>query len=414
MGKKRIISSAIIGNIVEYYDFGIYAVFAEIIARLFFPNFDEYTQLIFSFAIFAVGFFMRPLGGVIFGHLGDQLGRKLALTIAIIGMGISTLCVSFLPSYNQIGILAPILLTIIRMFQGICIGGEGAGSAIFVIEHFGYKKVGLIGSIIMASSITGTLLAILVGIGIDYFITINDFSWRYGFFLGGVMAFVGLFIRRKTSETPTFENIKTKRKIAKFPLQKVLREKWQSVLIIGSFAGVATASTYMIRGFFNVYFSEIIGFPKETALYIVSFALLILIIALPIFGCLADRIGYKKHIYSAMFVFIIYIFPAFIIINSVHDIRYIFCGVASLSVLIASVVAPYYPFAVKFFNPELRYSGIALAWNLGNAFFGGTAPVISIFLVMKMGKIAPAFYLLFVGVIFILISFLNRKLLANY
>ena len=416
MGKKKIIGPAIIGNIVEYYDFGIYAVFAEIISRLFFPNFDGYIQLIFSFAIFAIGFFMRPLGGIIFGHLGDQLGRKLALTIAIIGMTVSTLCVGFLPTYNQMGILSPVLLTIIRVFQGICIGGEGAGSAIFIIEHFEYKKVGLIGSIIIASSIMGTLLAILIGIGIDYFITIDDFSWRYGFFLGGIMGFIGLFMRYRTKETPVFEKIKVKRKITKFPIQKVLKEQWQSILIIGSFAGVATASTYMIRGFFNVYFSEIIGFSKETALYIVLFALFMLIISLPIFGYLADRVGYKKYIYSIIFIFTLCIFPIFHIISSssICDMQRTFYSVAFLGVLVASVVAPYYPFAIKFFNPGLRYSGIALSWNLGNAFFGGTAPMISTFLVMQVGNIAPAYYLLFVAFMFIFISFLNRKFLANH
>ncbi len=416
MEKKRIIGSAVIGNIVEYYDFGIYAVFAGVIARLFFSNFDEYIQLIFSFAIFAIGFFMRPLGGIFFGHIGDQIGRKKALITVIMGMGVSTWLIGLLPSYSQIGILAPILLTIIRMFQGLCIGGEGAGSAIFIIEHFEYKKVGLIGSIIMASSIAGTLLAILVGIGIDYFIGIDDFSWRYSFFLGGMMGFIGLFIRYKTKETSVFKNIRIKkRKLAKFPIQRVLKEKWQSVLIIGSFAGVATASTYMIRGFFNVYFSEIIGFSKETALYIVLFALIILIITLPMFGCLADRIGYKKYIYSVIFIFILSIFPIFnLIINNMDSIWYILYGIALLGTLVASVVAPYYPFAIKFFNPELRYSGIALAWNLGNAFFGGTAPVISTFLVMKIGSIAPAYYLLFVTLMFVVISFLNRKFLANH
>ena len=415
MNKKKVIVPAIIGNIVEYYDFGIYAVFAEIIARLFFPNLSEYIQLMFSFAIFAIGFLMRPLGGIIFGHLGDQLGRKFALTIAIIGMGICTLCISFLPTYNQIGILAPILLTVIRVFQGMCIGGEGAGSAVFVIEHFEYKKVGLIGSVIMASSIMGTLLAMLIGIAIDYFIGIDDFSWRYGFFLGGIMGFVGLFMRYKTKETPVFENIKIKGKVTKYPIQRVLKEKWQSILIIGSFAGIITASTYTIRGFFNVYFCEIIGFSKETTLYVVSFTLFILIIFLPIFGYLADRVGYKKYIYSSILLFISCIFPTFsIIVNNISNIEGIFYSVGLLALLVASLVAPYYPFAVKFFDPELRYSGIALSWNLGNAFFGGTAPMVCTFLVMEIGNIGPAFYLLFVAFMFLFISFLNRKFLANH
>jgi MHS family proline/betaine transporter-like MFS transporter len=415
MSKKKIISSAIIGNIVEYYDFGIYAVFAEIIGKLFFPNFSEYTQLMFSFAIFAIGFFMRPLGGVVFGHIGDIFGRKIALTISIVGMGMSTLCIGIMPAYAQIGVIAPILLTIIRMFQGLCIGGEGAGSAIFIIEHFEEKKVGLIGSIIMASNIAGTLLALIVGISIDYFIKIDDFTWRYGFLLGGIMGFIGLYMRKKTRETPVFEEMKLKRKMAKLPIIVVLKEKWQNILIIGSFASVATSSTYMLRGFFNVYFTEIINLPKNDSLYIVAFALTTVIIALPFFGYLADRIGYKKYIYSVIFIFIILMLPIFKnIIDNSNDIRSIYFSIFFLGILVASIVAPYYPFAIKFFNPELRYSGIALSWNMGNALFGGTTPIISTFLVMKIGYVAPAYYLIFTAGLFLVTSFLNRKFLAEH
>jgi MHS family proline/betaine transporter-like MFS transporter len=415
MSKKKIISSAIIGNIVEYYDFGIYAVFAEIIGKLFFPNFSEYIQLMFSFAIFAIGFFMRPLGGVVFGHIGDIFGRKVALTISIVGMGVSTLCIGIMPAYAQIGVLAPILLTVIRMFQGLCIGGEGAGSAIFIIEHFEEKKVGLIGSIIMASNIAGTLLALIVGISIDYFIKIDDFTWRYGFLLGGIMGFIGLYMRKKTTETPVFEAMKLKRKMTKLPIMVVLKEKWQNILIIASFASVATSSTYMLRGFFNVYFTEIINLPKNDSLYIVAFALTTVIIALPFFGYLADRIGYKKYIYSVIFVFIILILPIFKnIIDNFNDIKSIYFSIFFLGILVASVVAPYYPFAIKFFNPELRYSGIALSWNMGNALFGGTTPIISTFLVMKIGYVAPAYYLMFTAGLFLVTSFLNRKFLAEH
>ena len=415
MSKKKIISSAIIGNIVEYYDFGIYAVFAEIIGKLFFPNFSEYVQLMFSFAIFAIGFFMRPLGGIVFGHIGDIFGRKIALTISIVGMGMSTLCIGIMPGYAQIGVLAPILLTIIRMFQGLCIGGEGAGSAIFIIEHFEEKKVGLIGSIIMASNIAGTLLALIVGISIDYFIKIDDFTWRYGFLLGGIMGFVGLYMRKKTTETPVFEEMKLKRKMAKLPIMVVLKEKWQNILIIASFASVATSSTYMLRGFFNVYFTEIINLPKNDSLYIVAFALTTVIIALPFFGYLADRIGYKKYIYSVIFVFIVLILPIFKnIIDNFNDIKSIYFSIFFLGILVASIVAPYYPFAIKFFNPELRYSGIALSWNMGNALFGGTTPIISTFLVMKIGYVAPAYYLMFTAGLFLVTSFLNRKFLAEH
>ncbi|WP_323732969.1 MFS transporter [Candidatus Bandiella euplotis] len=413
--KRAVIGSSLIGNIVEYYDFGIYSVFADTIGKLFFPNFEEYIQLMFSFAIFAIGFFMRPLGGVLFGHIGDKFGRKTALTISIVGMGICTILMGSLPSYSQIGMIAPIMLTVIRMFQGMCIGGEGAGSAIFIIEHFGEKKIGLIGSIVMASNVMGTLLAILVGILIERLFGIDDFTWRYGFFIGGLMGFVGLLMRYKIKETPVFEEMKKGNNIEKFPLKRVLMERWQSILIIASFASLATASTYMIRGFFNVYFAEMLELNKETALHLVSLALMALVIALPVFGYIADKFGHKKYIYSAVFIYVLSVTPIFNIIidNAHHDITNVIYGITLLGILFASVAAPYYPFAVKFFTPALRYSGIALGWNVGNALFGGTAPLISTFLVMQLGYIAPAYYLTFVALMFIIISFLNRRFLAN-
>ena len=133
--KRKIISSAIVGNIVEYYDFGIYAVYASTIGKLFFPSSSHFIEALAALSVFAIGFLMRPIGGMVFGHIGDIIGRKTALTISILGMAISSIMIGILPDYNTIGIIAPILLVLIRLFQGLCIGGEGAGSAIFIMEH---------------------------------------------------------------------------------------------------------------------------------------------------------------------------------------------------------------------------------------------------------------------------------------
>lgn len=411
MSKKNIISAAIIGNIVEYYDFGLYAVFAEVLGRLYFPQFNKDIQIIFSFTIFAIGFLMRPLGGIIFGHIGDILGRKISLTISIIGMGISTLIIGIMPTYQQIGIIAPVLLTTIRMFQGLCIGGEGPGSAIFVIEHFKEKKIGLIGSFIMSSNVIGTLLAITVGIIIDNMIKIDNFTWRYGFFLGGFMGIIGLYVRKQTVETPVFKNLKLKKRLTKLPLLVILKERWQNILLLASFAGVATSNTYMIRGFFSVYFAEIIALSKQNALYIVAFSLVTVICTLPIFGYFVDKVNCKKYVYVSTIILIIVVIPIFSTFSNNQALENIYFSIFIFGILVSSTLAPYYPFAIKFFSPELRYSGIALSWNLGNAIFGGTTPVLATFLVMKFGCNAPAYYLSFIASLFLLISLLNKKIL---
>ena len=406
MRKKKIISSAIIGNIVEYYDFGIYAVFAEIIAKLFFPPMNSFVQLMLSFTVFAIGFFMRPIGGILFGHVGDKLGRKIALIISIVGMATATFCIGILPSYAEIGISATVFLVLIRIFQGLCIGGEGAGSAVFIIEHFKEGNTAFMGSIVMTSNMIGTLLATFIGIIINYIFTINDFTWRYGFLLGGFMGFIGLYLRLNTLETPVFQDIKNKKQIVKLPIINVLKERSSSILIIASLAGVATSSAYMIRGFLKSYFSEIIHYPQNHSLYLVSFALICLIILLPLFGILTDKFGHKKIIYIACYMLIIFIVPIFIMIgNKTHNIFVVILGLFFISCFAAAISAPVYPYAVTLFTPELRYSGVTLSWNLGNALFGGTTPLISTFLVKNFNYYSCAYYLIFTTTIFLIVNY---------
>jgi MHS family proline/betaine transporter-like MFS transporter len=201
--KRKIVGPAIVGNIVEYYDFGLFAVYAHTIGALFFPASDPFMQTLLAFGTFAVGFFMRPLGGVVFGYIGDKLGRKVSLTISILGMALCTFLIGILPTYHHIGIAAPFLLLIIRLFQGLCVGGEGAGVAIFVLEHTEGYRPGFMGSIVMASNMVGTLLAVFVGIFINHFCHVGD-CWRYAFILGGLTGLIGLYLRYQLNETPGF------------------------------------------------------------------------------------------------------------------------------------------------------------------------------------------------------------------
>ena len=413
MKKNRTLGAGIIGNIVEYYDFGIYIVFANIIADLFFSDFSEQTGRFFSFAIFAVGFFFRPLGGVIFGHIGDKYGRKTALSISIILMAVLTALIGLLPTYAQISYLAPILLTFIRILQGICIGGEGAGSAVYILEHCKDKGFGLYGSIIMASNVAGTLLAIIIGLAIENFIGINKVSWRFGFFLGSIMGLVGLLLRKNTEESPVFETMKRSKEIIKLPIKEVLKTKWPQIIILASYASLASSATYIIRGFLATYFTEELNFSLNVGLKMVFVSLLSLVVSLPIFGYLADRIGIKRYIYLFIPIYIACIHPVFVFLNA--DVcANIFTFSLIIAILAASVAAPYYPFAIRFFAPELRYSGISLGWNLGNAFFGGTTPMIASLMVFKFGVIGPSFFLIAIAALFLVISSWFRKTISSH
>ena len=402
MKKTKIVSSALVGNIVEYYDFGIYAVFAIVIGKLFFPSENAFVQTILAFSVFALGFMMRPIGGAFFGLIGDRFGRKIALTSSIIGMAIATFCIALLPTYEQIGILAPTILIIIRLFQGLCIGGEGAGSAVFILEHLDSYKPGLIGSIIMASNIIGTLFAILIGIIINHFFIDNDFSWRFGFTIGGLMGLTGLYLRHHVSETPVFQALKKKHKFD-LPFVQVIKYRWRRLLVVSCLSGLATSVAYTIRAYLNVFFLQFRNYTPTESLVFTALCLFFFIIVLPIFGLLSDRVGYHKFVKFSCLALIVTAVPVFQMLSS-DDIAITLLGLFIISMLAAAISAPAYPYAIENFSPILRYSGVAMSWNIGNALFGGTAPTIETYLAQHIGLTAPAFYLIFIAVLFLIMS----------
>ncbi len=412
MKKKKIVGSAILGNIVEYYDFGIYAVFAPTIGRLFFPSENPFLETLLALSVFAVGFLMRPLGGFFFGHIGDRFGRKLALTISIIGMASCTFLIGILPSYYQIGIAAPILLILIRLFQGLCVGGESAGVAIFILEHLEGYKPGLIGGIVMASNMVGTLLAYFVGMGITSFCgeENSDFCWRYGFILGGMMGLVGLYMRYQLHETPTFTNKKENDEIEKRPLLKAFQKHWQRMIVVMFLGGVTSAVAYTIRGYLNVFFQKKLGYTPDQALYFTTIGLFIMIVFMPIFGIVGDRVGYRKFFYGICYIVIVTIVPIYSLLAAPdHDISSVILGISLLGLLASAICAPAYPYAIQAFEVELRYSGVAFSWNMGIALLGGTTPAISTALSEKFGAVAPAYYLAGLALTFIIISYSTRK-----
>lgn len=411
MKKRKIVGSAIIGNIVEYYDFGLYAVFAPTIGLLFFPKQDDpLTQTLLAFSVFAVGFLMRPLGGAFFGHIGDKLGRKIALTTSILGMALCTLLIGLLPTYEQIGILAPILLILIRLFQGLCVGGEGAAVAIFVLEHTEGYRPGLIGSIVMASNMIGSLLATFIGLSMDRFCGSLDICWRYAFILGGFMGMIGLYMRYQLNETPSFEARKLSKLIVKHPLISAIKQQWPSMLLVLILGGVTSAIAYTIRGYLSTFFLQVMHYSQDDSLYLTSLALFSMIVMLPLFGVIADKVGYRRFFYTVSWLAVLSIMPIYsLLANQEHYMPHVLGGIFLLGTLAAAICAPAYPYAIKSFEVELRFSGVATSWNLGIAIFGGTTPSISIELTKIFGPTAPAYYLMLICLTFLLIKFLTRN-----
>jgi len=204
--KKKVIIASVLGNALELYDFSLYGIFVPLFATLFFPTGNPTVALLASLATFAVGFLTRPLGGILFGYLGDRFGRKNALLISIMLMALPTLIISFLPTYAQIGILAPILLLLCRLLQGLCAGGEYTGASIFIIEHLGKSRRGLAGSLISASGAIGSLIAMLLGAALLQ-PGLPEWSWRIPFLMGAFLALIGFYIRRSLQESPEFTEL---------------------------------------------------------------------------------------------------------------------------------------------------------------------------------------------------------------
>ena len=399
--RRFVFISAISGNILEYYDFTVYSIFAVVLGKAFFPEASEFVQILSSLAVFAVGFVTRPIGGIIFGYIGDKYGRRISLICSILGMTCTTFAIGILPGYNSLGIVAPITLVFFRLIQGLCISGEGAGAAIFVLEHFGKLRPGLITGLVNGSNITGTLLAALVGILIDQHLTHSVESWRYAFILGGVMGVFGSYLRLKTSETPIFKILAKKKGTLKEPFLDVVKNSWHFMILTCCVGGIASSVVYIVKTYVNVFYSNIMHLSNSTALIYLSYTSFILMICMPIAGAISDYIGRIKTLKIAAVMLFVFTAPVMYFMASEHYF-YQFLGLTLLGVLGGAMSGCAYIFVISLFDPKERFTGVSFSYNLGVAIFGGTAPMISRWLVEKTSvSFSPAFYLMFMSVIFL-------------
>lgn len=414
-GAFKIVFAAIIGHILEFYDFTIYAVFAVKIGQLFFPTTSELAQILASLAVFAVGFFMRPIGGVIFGHIGDTHGRRTALVISVIGMAIFTFIIGLMPDYHTIGIAAPIILVICRLAQGLCVGGEGAGASIFVLEHLRGYKPGFIGGIINSALTIGILLAIFTGMALNSYLGVDSNAWRYAFILGGLVGLFGLYIRMSIDETPIFKEAQDNHELVELPIKDVFKTNFRSVILCALAGALTGASGYFIMTFLNVYISSVLEMSSQTALYYNAYGNILLIIFLPIMGLFSDRAGYTRTMCLSCIMIFLLATPALKMLASAETVN-MHISIFIMALIAATSYAPLYPFMLKLFTPAQRFSGIACGLNIGIALFGGTCSMITIWLVSYTGlKYSPAFYWNFVGALFLCgVLILKNKEMRNF
>jgi MHS family proline/betaine transporter-like MFS transporter len=406
--RRFVFVSAISGNILEYYDFTVYTIFSIVLGKVFFPEASEFVQILSSLAVFAVGFVTRPIGGIVFGYIGDRYGRRISLICTMFGMTLTTFMMGFLPGYNSIGIAAPILLVILRLVQGLCISGEGAGAAIFVLEHFGKLRPGLITGLVNGSNITGTLLASLVGILLNLYCDSPE-AWRYAFILGGIMGIMGGYLRVKTSETPIFNILAKKKQLLKSPFLAVVKDSWHFMILTCCVGGFASSVVYIVKAYVNVFYSDIMHLGSSVSLMYVSYTSFVLMICMPIAGAISDYIGRARMLKIAAVMLFIFTAPIMNFMGSENH-TYQILAITALGVLGGAMAGGAYIFVISLFEPRERFSGVSFSYNLGVAIFGGTAPMISRWLVEKTSiTYSPAFYLMFVSAIFLAAMQVMRK-----
>ncbi|HJK85377.1 MAG TPA: MFS transporter [Candidatus Megaira endosymbiont of Stentor roeselii] len=410
MNKRRsIFLSAISGNVLEYYDFTVYAVFSLAIGQEFFPSGSQVIQTLSSLSVFAVGFIMRPIGGIIFGFIADKYGRRVSLIISMLGMTMTTFTIGLIPGYSDIGYGAPILLVMMRLIQGLCISGEGAGAAIFILEHYQNLRPGFTAGIVHASNIAGTLLASFVGIILEQLFPELEFAWRFAFILGGIMGIIGFYFRLRVSETPIFEMLAEKKRTLKMPFMHVIRSSWPAMLITCCLGGSASSLVYIIKTYINIFYYEVLGFDKTTALIYLSYSSVIMMLTMPLSGYISDHIGRFKMIIIASITIVIAATPAFMLLASLEIWKQI-VALTTIAMLGGFIAGTAYIFIISLFSAEERFTGVAFSYNLGVALFGGTSAVISRWLVEVTHLYhAPAFYVMITSLLFLAMAYSMKK-----
>ena len=379
--RNKAVAAAFIGTIIEWYDFFIYGTAAALIfPKLFFPNESEAAGTIYSFGTFAAGFLFRPIGAVIFGNLGDRLGRKRSLIWTLVLMGVSTFLVGCLPAFDRIGVLAPIALTALRCVQGIAAGGEWGGAILLSVEHSARGRRGWYGSWTQAGLPVGLLLSngvfnLCSSIGGESFIR---WAWRIPFLAGLVLAIIGYIIRQHVEETPLFLQTAEIERRRGNPVLRALTEKWRSVLMLIGARIAENAAFYLYTVFVLAYCTQYLSLPKSLVLNGLLVASVLELFTIPMFGALSDRIGRKKVYLTGLFVILLLAFPYFWLLQTRNPALVWLAIALSLALGHGAVYGPQAAFFAECFGTEMRYSGVSLGLQLAAPIGGGLAPIIAI------------------------------------
>ncbi|HEX9469906.1 MAG TPA: MFS transporter [Bradyrhizobium sp.] len=385
---NSIVFASCLGTIIEWYDFLIYATAAALVFnKAFFPTFDPLAGTLAALGSYAVGFVARPLGGALFGHFGDRLGRKSMLVLTLFIMGLSTFCIGLLPTYASIGVLAPILLIALRIIQGIGLGGEWGGASLMVLEHAPADRRGFYTSFVQIGFPIGLVLATLV-FALVAKLPDADFAsygWRIPFLVSIVLLAIGTFVRSRLPETPVFEGLKMREALSGNPFAEAVTGNTKTFLIAVGLKLSEVSWVYMLTVFVVVYATTKLGLPKPLMLDAVMYAALLELVSLPLFGWLSDKIGRRPlFILGAVFT-IVFAFPLFWMLESKSTALIFTAVMVAMNFghgMMFGTESCYFP---ELFGPRVRYSGASFGFQLSAAIGGGFAPIIATAMVGYFG-----------------------------
>lgn len=403
----KLIAAGIVGNVMEWYDFAVYGYFAATIGEHFFPSADPTTSLIAAFGVFAAGFLMRPLGGFVFGHIGDRIGRKSALTLSVLAMAIPTFLIGILPGYQTLGAAAAVLLVILRMIQGLSVGGEYTTSIVFLVEGAGRKHHGFAGSWSGFGAVGGILLGSAVGALVSGLMapeTVQSWGWRLPFLAGLAVGLIGLYVREHIPEPPPVQSPDPETS-KKSPVWDAVRNEWRSIARIALLNTVNGIGFYMAFVFLVTYMQAVGGLTEAQALEINTVNMLLLLAMFPLAGWLSDRIGRKPLLIVGMGGMLLFSWPLFWALHHPTE-GWNFVGQLGFAVLIGLFGGVLPVVMVETSPRHVRCSAISIGYNLCVGILGGTTPMLATWLISRtQNDLSPAFYVMGAAVVSLIAVF---------
>ncbi|MER6067505.1 glycine betaine/L-proline transporter ProP [Streptomyces sp. NPDC001817] len=401
---KRAVKAAALGNAMEWFDFGVYSYIAVTLGKVFFPSGNPTAQLLSTFGAFAAAFLVRPLGGMVFGPLGDRVGRQKVLALTMIMMAAGTFAIGLIPSYASIGVGAPLLLLAARLVQGFSTGGEYAGASTFIAEYAPDKRRGFFGSWLEF----GTLAGYIGGAGLVTLMTallssadLVSWGWRIPFLIAGPMGIIGLYLRMRLEETPAFAAEVQKAEAArpKVPLREMVAGQWRALLLCMGLVLVFNVTDYMLLSYMPSYLTSELKYDETHGLLVVLGVMALMMIVQPFAGALTDRVGRRPVIAAGCAGFLFLSVPAVLLIRQ-GSLLAVGLGMGALGLLLVCFTAAMPAALPALFPTRVRYGSLSIGFNVSVSLFGGTTPLVVTALIGATGNMMmPAYYMMAAAVV---------------